>query len=330
MRNVWRKRLVNGLGVKGFTLVELLVVIAIIGILVALLLPAIQAAREAARRSECSNNLKQLALAVQNYHDSFGVFPPAVGGSYMSGHYQQTGCPGWYHANGFSWRTMILPQIEEQALYDQMDFDYCYGSCWGGRGFPWMGMDPATGAPAGERPGEIMVDAFLCPSDPTTRIGNDAPTNYAGCYGDHPRIENERGVFSVRRKVKMASVVDGTANTAMIGEVFRGKDFYRAGGSGASANGQRCRRWVEETAYCGFETRTPPNWHERDQTAWVDPVCGGCGYNSDRRPISSMHPGGAQSAYVDGSVHFVTQDVEQSVWAATGSKFGKEAQTYID
>jgi prepilin-type N-terminal cleavage/methylation domain-containing protein/prepilin-type processing-associated H-X9-DG protein len=318
---------------KAFTLVELLVVIAIIGVLVALLLPAVQAAREAARRNQCGNNLKQLALAVQNYHDTHRVFPPAVAGYIAApNQYTQGGCPGWYHTNGFSWRTLILPFMEQQTVQDLMDFRYNHGSCYGGRGFPWMGMDPASGAPVGRRPGQIVIDTFLCPSDPTVFVGSDAPTNYAGCYGDDPRVEMNRGAFAIRHKVTMASIIDGTSNTVLIGEVFRGKDFGRQGGASlqdpVSANGQRCRQWVEETAWCGIETRTPPNYWEQDITNWTDPVCGGCGHVNDRRPISSLHPGGAQVAFVDGSVHFVPETIDQAVWAATGSRAGKEPRTF--
>ncbi len=114
-----------------FTLVELLVVIAIIGILVALLLPAVQAAREAARRMSCGNNLKQTALAIQNYHDTYKTFPSLRGGQLVQGGTQPfgtnatsyPGCPGWFNSAGWSWRALILPYMEQQPLYDTINFD---------------------------------------------------------------------------------------------------------------------------------------------------------------------------------------------------------------
>src|SRR5688500_3324630 len=101
---------------RGFTLIELLVVIAIIAILIALLLPAVQQAREAARRSTCKNNLKQIGLALHNYHESFNTFPQA---KVLRAGYFYTGCPGWINGSGFSWRVMILPQMDQAPLYEQ-------------------------------------------------------------------------------------------------------------------------------------------------------------------------------------------------------------------
>ena len=148
----------------GFTLVELLVVIAIIGILIALLLPAVQAAREAARRSQCTNNLKQIGLALQNYHDTFKTFPPvSIFG--QAGPYPQRA----YH---HTWCTAILPFMEQQPLYDSVDLRL-----------------PAWGASKQAIVGTV-VPAFLCPSD--LELGMDpsqthgiAITNYVASEGYH-------------------------------------------------------------------------------------------------------------------------------------------------
>ncbi len=134
---------------SGFTLVELLVVMAVIGLLVGLLLPAVQAAREAARRAKCLNNLKQIGLALHNYHDARHVFPPAyVGDSYTTGSAFGASYPdgNGNGPTGFAWGAFILPFIEEQNLYDRFDFK---SPCW---------------APVNAAPAQIKVPLFLCPS----------------------------------------------------------------------------------------------------------------------------------------------------------------------
>ncbi len=339
MKNLSRARWLSRWAKSAFTLVELLVVIAIIGILIALLLPAVQAAREAARRSTCTNQLKQIALAVHNYHDLHKVFPPAVSG-YQTVVYGN-GCPGWTWSNGFSWRCLILPQLEQMPLYQKMDFKYHILDCWFSRGFPRMGDAAATGASS---PGYTIIPTFMCPSDPTNKVAAgayfDAPTNYPGIWGDRVdgiQTNPPRGIFSARYPVSMASVIDGTANTAMIGEVYRGKAATRTGDN-TSNNGQRCRRWVEETAYCGAATGMidatlgaigiPPNYPQNDLITWNDNACA-CAGSGERRPISSLHPGGAQCAYADGSVHFIPETVDATVWRNTGSMANKETSVFV-
>ncbi len=337
MNNVPRHRRPSRPAAGAFTLVELLVVIAIIGILVALLLPAIQAAREAARRSQCTNNLKQIAVALHNYHDTHLAFPPVSGGIRSSAY---PGCSGWIISTAFSWRCMILPQIEQQSLYDRLDFSVvghssCYPAAPGNTGqFPRLG-DPD---PAG-RPGDAVIPSFVCPSDPTRQVGTEGQTNYAGVWGDQPRPETDRGIFS-RLKVTMGHISDGTANTAMVGEVFRGKACDHVYSGAGALNGQRCRRWSEETGYCGVATGTydnakaawvgmTPNDPRADLITWSDMHCGGCFQNTDRRPISSLHPGGALCAYADASVHFIPDSVDGDLWRNTGSRSGQEAGVYL-
>lgn len=308
---------------NGFTLVELLVVIAIIGILVSLLLPAIQSAREAARRMSCSNNLKQVALACQNYNDTHSVLPPIRAGQISNnqpfGQSYYPGCQTWINSTGYSWRALILPYMEENGLYDEINWESSLHSCWNSGGFP------SAGGPG--QPGRQLIPNYMCPSDPTERVGSDAPTNYAGIMGatgNHWEGSSLRGIFS-RQVTTFANIVDGTSNTAMIGEVYRRKDFERTSSGPVNLNGQRCRRWIEETGWCGAETGTPPNDPRTDTISWTDSFNNG---NSGRRPISSLHPGGAMAAYADGSVHFVTQDVQQAIWAATGTMANGEANVY--
>lgn len=352
----WRR---NG---GGFTLVELLVVIAIIGILVALLLPAVQAAREAARRMSCSNNLKQIALAIHNYHDVHKAFPPIRGGQLVNGGTQPfgttvtayPGCPGWFNSTAWSWRALILPFVEQQPLYDTINMNTirdttCYSSA------------PAwTGA---KDPNQVVIPGYECPSEPWPRNGSNAPTNYAGIWGSNANAfdgnASRLGIFGMGNQIstiKMANVKDGTAYTVMVGEVYRGTPYWEINRS--NFTGRRCDRWIVETGYCGADTSYPPNNYKLSQAAcasrpplsgvdnsnnsvnpadcplknccpdivdWVDNHNNG---NSGRRPMSSLHPGGAQGAYADGSVKFVPQTVDTIVWRGTGTRHGGESDVF--
>ncbi len=210
-----------------FTLVELLVVIAIIGILIALLLPAVQAAREAARRSQCSNNLKQIGLALHNYHDTFNSFPPA--------RVRDQRCTDEWNSNNISWHARILAYMEQSALYDAINWEV------------WPGWNAPN-----DQVRNKVVTGYLCPSDSGdggimwtaldgTRVSGYAPdgalghTNYVACVGDDPRLRTttgeSRGIFFVMRrridgqasgKLSFASVRDGTSNTLAFSECVIG------------------------------------------------------------------------------------------------------------
>ena len=319
---------------RGFTLVELLVVIAIIGILVALLLPAIQAAREAARRTQCVNNLKQLQVAYQNYHDVHKVFPRFAFKP-----------PGYGEWEGYSAHMQILPQLEQQQLFDQLKFT--------SNEFSRRWHDGAMNAERG-----VTLTAFLCPSDtrfPSTTTGreNGKGCNYGGSMGVSLSWSNntlQNGMFRRTRETRMSDCVDGTSNTIMLSELLTGDlngTVYRVGevtmaGSGPGSTAiDTVTAWAQNnclpTSHLSsngnnwiaplptqtiFNTIAPPNWRL--------PTCEytSSGYAADRDgvyPARSKHPGGVNNAYVDGSVTFIGDDVDTSLYQALGTRDGGEA-----
>ena len=275
----------------GFTLVELLVVIAIIGVLVALLLPAVQAAREAARRMQCTNNLCQLILAVQNYELTFRVYPP--------GTINDTGpiqnLPEGYHHN---WITQLLPYIEEQDIYNHVDFQ--------------VGVYDAKNLPVRQTP--VMV--LVCPSD--DRGNKDYwLTSYAGCHNDveAPIDKDNHGVFFLNSKVRPLDVSDGVSHTLFISEKLISQRIvdvqtdlgYMSGtratlrnlGTPINADSAQSRR-----SYSG---QIPLDEEANAQSAApVDPKLFVGGF-------SSYHPGVVNAAFGDSSVRALTETTSTAV-----------------
>ncbi len=310
----------------GFTLVELLVVIAIIGILVALLLPAVQAAREAARRSQCSNNLKQLGLALHNYHDTHRVFPPGVLASGLNSKLPT-------NPRSMSWMPMILPFIEQAPLYDQLQ--------------PYMQTtDSAT------FPSDLMntvIESLVCPSDPaggkTTAVhgGGNPPShdyndgfcgNYLLCGsgggpGSAPNLEvtqanstNLNGMFYYLSKTRMGDVTDGTSNTVMSGEILLVRES-------AGQRDWRGRYYRADHLSSIFSTNEAPNTPVPDKLRTLDGITNPpvpTTVSTDPQVIyaRSRHPGGVQVGMADASVRFVAQTVNLQTWKALGTRSGGE------
>jgi len=343
LRRLWR---------PGFTLVELLVVIAIIGVLVALLLPAVQAAREAARRSSCGNNLRQHALAMHNYHDVNKVFP-ALG---IRPEFIPTSPTNSNTGTGFnrrySWVYSTLPFIEQQPRYDA--FLARIQDPANNLPDPWFAFDNVS-IPWNNVNWKADLGTNICPSSPkvTNRIESPALLSYKVCVGDDyhqnhftPRDNNlndkrdNRGIFQTERWIGLESVTDGSANTVMLGEgVIGGAPTDILGGVAVNVQGWRpqdCWNRVDPTnrsqliASAGVRTDFRPTggraWDGRPyfcafttMIAPNGPSCqwGGIDGNEHMGALNSMHPGGAQVAMGDASVKFINQNINTGNPAAS-------------
>lgn len=303
----WSRSVVGSDRRTGFTLVELLVVIAIIGVLVALLLPAVQAAREAARRTQCSNNLKQIGLALHNHHDSKKLFP--------SGHLHLPGATGGTMASDSTWATYILPYMEAQNVFDLADFTLGFGS-----------GDP------NHRNAEFSsttIPGMLCPSNPVgidpwltfargSYVANNGfgPMQEAFATDKDKRPDEREGMFFLNSKMGFADMTDGSSNTAMVSEVINVKGTDQRG----------VMHYPEGTFYHHDRTPNSNAPDELRQGAFVStpqaPATGGFSSHDSRQMIvtaRSNHPGGVHVLMGDGSVHFVSETIALNVWEAVST-----------
>ena len=286
---------------RGFTLVELLVVIAIIGVLVALLLPAVQAAREAARRSQCANHLKQIGLACHNYASANRTIPVSDGADYEG-------------RSGAGWIVVVLPFLEEQSLYDQFK-PYLKGVMQSSGGILDSRCRKALGTP---RPG------FRCPTDasfqPTSKTQwqvrpyECAVTSYKGIAGTKLSCvwtQDCDGLLwhsSFKRPVKIAKILDGTSHTLMIGEDLPSQNNHSAA---YYANGDYC-------SAVPFSLEPTPAifniiYNPADPDNWVTVMT-----------FRSMHPGGSHFCMADGSVHFLEETINERLFRALCTRAGGE------
>ena len=348
---------------RGFTLIELLVVIAIIAVLIALLLPAVQAAREAARRAQCVNNMKQIGLALHNYHDTFGSFPPGAIAEDSKGIWGGG-------QNILSWRALILPQIEAGTTYNAVNLSLHFSNQSGGA--------QATAYYA-------ISSSFLCPSDGTSNLAGVGLMPFGGTTGNYPNgdppnrpgtttqavpVSNYAGSFGDNYCIGPLTAPGGPWETPINTQPPSGKpkigwsgfwgtnfddNFNRPGGTSRGffayridgvpavsiasvTDGTSNTIMVGETIPsqaadsnfwvnngCTFGTTVPIGWMTTIPTN-VD-----FGTNNWKSRFSyaskgakSFHPGGANFLFGDGSVKFLKQSINMGTYCALGSRAGGE------
>ena len=322
-----------------FTLVELLVVIAIIGVLVALLLPAVQAAREAARRGSCANNLRQMVLATHNYMDTMTSVPPAVCFTTPSG------------GGNWSVHARILPYMEQLNLQNLIDFRFNYSD--------------VANAPQHAQVTQMKISAYVCPSEvkAVPRVGTPLthfPVSYGINYGtwfvyNAPTAATGNGAFVVNAKITDSAYLDGMSNTIAFGEVKAYQAMIRNSSTPATVGAPLPATPADVLAYGGtFGTTGHTEWvdgkvHETGITTTFPPNTkaifnsGGTDYDVDfiSRGESitstvptyaavtsrSYHPGISQIALMDGSVRAIPSTIDLATWRGLGSRDGREVVT---
>lgn len=341
----------KGIGNKGFTLVELLVVIAIIGILIALLLPAVQAAREAARRMQCTNHVKQIVLAMHNYHDTNGKLPP--GWIY----WESTASAPRIEAGGsrpwWGWGVFILPFTEQTALYNGLNPQertlqtLCRGNVVTGTTDTLTAEDRAYV--------QTYLSSFRCPSDDGNKLNDDttnfghtdktvflsmannpiSKSNYAACMGESNTDSGgvwgggtNNGVFFTNSSMPMSGIEDGTSNVVFVGEVATSISDVRyfaavwlgVGNPGCMGNGSQ---------------GTDANEEQHDSGAYrtvrrmkFDILFNSISPNNRNKTYSSRHSGGGNFGLGDGSVHFLSETINTGVYDLLGRRASGESKSF--
>jgi len=316
-----------------FTLIELLVVIAIIGILIALLLPAVQKVREAANRAKCTNNMRQLGLALHQYHDKGGRFPLGSDNS-----------PKIDHNAGprITYMIELYPYLEQQAIYNRFDRS-AQGTPdgWGG----YIACCQTTNSVPPNNPTAYIVPILLCPSDgvgtnPINHVVDGqiwarcSKANYLRFFGGKNfgaffdsgpfSVGNKKAIFGVDYGARISEVTDGTSNTLAFGEYLTGLPLEEAAGDWRGVS------WIDLPGYSQLYTQAAPNSSRPDlfvaghcQSNFSNPAlnlpCAESNWDKTTAASRSRHPGGVNVVFVDGSVHLIRETIDLATWQALGS-----------
>ncbi|NLF08614.1 MAG: DUF1559 domain-containing protein [Pirellulaceae bacterium] len=279
-----------------FTLVELLVVITIIGILIALLLPAVQAAREAARRTQCMNNLKQIGIALHGYHEALGCFPPSAA----------TNSSSSVSSTNWSWSALILPYIEQSNVNEDIDYDFGYNEIENQvviKQFIPMYNCPSAGQP------ELVTCCGNIPGEADTAEAHYSAITTFREYAVHPYAKalDGAGVMFTGGYTSISDVRDGTNSTLMVAE-YDVDQKHRSDFPSQYCPGLNCfigMFWPSEnqvTTYYGINSDLPHRY----------------------RGIRSHHPGGLQALFTDGHADFIFETIDQNVLIALTTRDGGE------
>ncbi|WP_406694592.1 DUF1559 domain-containing protein [Singulisphaera sp. Ch08] len=327
----------DGRGRRAFTLIELLVVIAIVGLLAGLLLVGVQASREAGRRLTCTNHLKQLALALQNYHTTFAVLPFGVGPDDD----KTSATTGSLAARRYSAQTQMLLYLDQLSLFNAINFQVA----------PFFPYIDAQLGPQGEpgvnyTAGQTVVETFLCPSDRDSVDHRWGANNYRTCNGSSWAGRSGDGMFGQNAGIRYANITDGLSTTAAFSErckVSGGRDPVDF----LSLLVSRPNLWTEQSFHdwCISLTETEARGYFIDANGgktWLEGNMNWTRYNHLMTPgrqsckngltwegvgmtATSRHSnGGVVLALGDGTVRFVSKGIDRSLWRALGTIGGGE------
>lgn len=307
----------------GFTLIELLVVIAIIAILIALLLPAVQQAREAARRSTCKNNMKQIGLALHNYHETHRIFPPA----YID-NVPATNSPvdASSNLNALGWGTMLLPFMDQAPLYNQI------GTQTGSFAYNWMDSNHDGSGSTSDAidAAKTILPAFICPTDPMEGINKDmsnfGKSNYLASSATSANARN--GVMYANSTTRMKTITDGSTNTIFVVERTTENDGSTSTNCGGSPCSWSGGLWIGPRLISSAVA-----WHPGVSSLDVGSSGGGSTtYNINGSSAtwgsawiaSSSHEGGIHIVLGDGSVRFLSENINLGTYLALVTPNKKE------